>query len=95
MSFSPIAVPLAKAYILLNHGPTTLVTSAHGERRNVMAASWAMPLDFEPPKVAVAIDSRTLTRELIEGPRKTRTKAIACTRNSFTHRLKVQRQAYL
>jgi flavin reductase (DIM6/NTAB) family NADH-FMN oxidoreductase RutF len=31
-----------------------------------MAASWAMPLDFQPPKVAVVIDSRTLTRELIE-----------------------------
>jgi len=60
------AVELTKAYRLLNHGPTTLVTSAHGGSHNVMAASWAMPLDFDPPKVVVVIDKSTLTRELIE-----------------------------
>ena len=60
------SVPLAKAYLLLNHGPTVLVSSAHGGRRNVMAAAWAMPLDFDPPKVAVVIDKATLTRELVE-----------------------------
>lgn len=62
----PIAVPLPKAYLLLNHGPTVLVSSAHGGRRNVMAAAWSMALDFEPPKVAVVIDKTTLTRELVE-----------------------------
>jgi len=60
------AVPLAKSYLLLNHGPVTLVTSAAGERTNVMAAAWAMPLDFDPPKVLLVVDSQTLTRELIE-----------------------------
>lgn len=59
-------VELTKSYLLLNHGPVTLVSSAHGDRRNVMAASWAMPLDFSPPKVAVVIDSRAYTRELVE-----------------------------
>lgn len=61
-----LAVPLAKAYLLLNHGPTVLVSSAHGGRRNVMAAAWNMALDFDPPKVAVVIDKATLTRELVE-----------------------------
>ncbi|TRZ97678.1 MAG: flavin reductase family protein [Rhodocyclaceae bacterium] len=61
-----VAVPLAKACRLLNHGPTVLVSSAHGGRRNVMAAAWSMPLDFDPPKVAVVIDKPTLTRELVE-----------------------------
>lgn len=60
------AIDLPKAYRLLNHGPVTLVSSAHGNRRNVMAASWAMPLDFDPPKVLVVIDRNTFTRELIE-----------------------------
>ncbi len=60
------SVELAKAYRLLNHGPVTLVSSAHGGRANVMAASWAMPLDYDPPKVLVVIDARTLTRELVE-----------------------------
>lgn len=59
-------VELAKSYRLLNHGPTTLVSTAHNGVRNVMAAAWAMPLDFDPPKVLVVVDSRTLTRELIE-----------------------------
>ncbi len=60
------AIDLKKAYCLLNHGPVTLVSSAHGSQRNVMAASWAMPLDFDPPKVAVVIDKTTFTRGLIE-----------------------------
>jgi len=61
-----LAVDLAKATRLLNHGPTVLVSSAHAGRHNVMAAAWSMPLDFEPPKVAVVIDKATLTRELVE-----------------------------
>ena len=40
-------VPLSKAYRLLNHGPTVLVSAAHNGQRNIMAAAWAMPLDFE------------------------------------------------
>lgn len=59
-------VPLAKAYLLLNHGPVTLVSSRSAARSNVMAASWAMPLDFDPPKVVVVIDRNTLTRELVD-----------------------------
>lgn len=61
-----IAVDLAKSYRLINHGPTVLVSSAHGGKRNVMAAAWSMPLDFAPPKVSVVIDKHTWTRELVE-----------------------------
>lgn len=61
-----VAVDLAKAYRLLNHGPTVLVSAANKGRRNVMAAAWNMPLDFKPPKVAVVIDKQTYTRALIE-----------------------------
>jgi flavin reductase (DIM6/NTAB) family NADH-FMN oxidoreductase RutF len=50
---------------LLNHGPTVLVTSAAGEHRNVMAAAWSMPVEFVPPRVAVVIDKRTFTSELV------------------------------
>ncbi|GAB3260257.1 flavin reductase family protein [Chitinimonas naiadis] len=59
-------VDLKKAYRLLNHGPTVLVSSAHGGQQNVMAAAWSMPLDFDPPKVTVVIDKNTLTRELVD-----------------------------
>lgn len=60
-------VDLPQAYRLMNHGPTVLVSAAHAGRRNVMAAAWAMPLDFDPPKVAVVVDKSTFTRGLIEG----------------------------
>lgn len=53
------AGPLSKAYRLLNHGPTVLVSSAHQGVSNVMAAAWSMALDFDPPKVSVVIDKST------------------------------------
>jgi flavin reductase (DIM6/NTAB) family NADH-FMN oxidoreductase RutF len=61
-----VPLELRRSYKLLNHGPTTLVTSAAGGRTNVMEAAWAMPIDFEPPKVAVVIAEGTLTRELVD-----------------------------
>lgn len=59
------AVAPEHASRLINHGPTVLVTSAAGGRRNVMAAAWSMPVEFTPPRVAVVIDKRTYTRELV------------------------------
>jgi flavin reductase (DIM6/NTAB) family NADH-FMN oxidoreductase RutF len=61
-----ISIDPAISYRLINHGPTVLVTSAHDEQRNIMAAAWNMPLDFDPPKIAIVIDKNTYTRELIE-----------------------------
>lgn len=60
-----LPVDLNHASRLINHGPTVLVTSAHGGRRNIMAAAWSMPVEFTPPRVAVVIDKRTFTRELV------------------------------
>jgi len=59
-------VDLAHASRLVNHGPTVLVGSAHGGRRNLMAAAWSMPVEFTPPRIAVVIDKATFTRELVE-----------------------------
>ena len=63
--FQPVA--LGHASRLVNHGPTVLITSrsADGTRRNVMAAAWSMPVEFTPPRIAVVIDKRTYTRELV------------------------------
>ena len=68
MSHAPDIQPveLSRSYLLLNHGPTVLVTSAHGDRRNVMAAAWAMPLDFNPARMLVVVDKNTHTRTLID-----------------------------
>lgn len=61
--FTPVR--LEHASRLLNHGPTVLVTSSDGTRRDVMAAAWSMPVEFTPPRLAVVIDKTTFTRELI------------------------------
>ncbi|QWT45743.1 flavin reductase family protein [Azospira inquinata] len=63
---SPLPVPLPQAYKLLNHGPVTLVTTAHGGQSNVMAAAWVMPLDFDPPLVCLVLDSQTYSRGLLD-----------------------------
>lgn len=59
-------VPLEKAYRLLNHGPTVLVSARHEGVDNVMAAAWACALDFAPPKLTVVLDKSTSTRTLVE-----------------------------
>lgn len=41
-------LPLAKAFMLLEPGPVTLVTTAIGRRKNVMTISWTMVMDFTP-----------------------------------------------
>lgn len=59
-------VELAHASRLINHGPTVLVGAAHGGRRNLMAAAWSMPVEFEPPRLVVVLDKSTFTRELVQ-----------------------------
>lgn len=60
------SVPLEKAYRLLNHGPTVLVSAQHQDVENVMSASWACALEFTPAKVTVVLDKIAYTRSLIE-----------------------------
>lgn len=62
-----VAVELEKAYRLLNHGPTVLVSATHDGVDNVMAAAWSCALDFSPPKVTLVLDKATSTRALVEG----------------------------
>ena len=59
-------VPLEKAYRLINHGPTVLVSASHDGVDDVMAAAWSCALDYTPPKLTVVLDKSTKTRELVE-----------------------------
>lgn len=59
-------VELSKAFRLINHGPTTLVSARHAGVDNVMSASWVCALDYSPPKLTVVLDKMAKTRELIE-----------------------------
>ncbi len=59
-------VALHHASRLVNHGPTVLVSTVHGGRRNIMAAAWSMPVEFTPPRIAVVVDKKTFTSELLK-----------------------------
>jgi flavin reductase (DIM6/NTAB) family NADH-FMN oxidoreductase RutF len=59
-------VDLHHASRLVNHGPTVLISTEHEGRRNLMAAAWSMPVEFTPPRIAVVIDKKTYTRELLQ-----------------------------
>lgn len=61
-----VSVPLRKAWRLINHGPTTLIATAAGSRRDVMAAAWVVALDYDPPKLAAVVAGDSFTRELLE-----------------------------
>ena len=49
--------PLAKVFQLLEPGPLVLVSTAHRGKANLMAMSWHMMMDFEPPLIACVMSS--------------------------------------
>jgi flavin reductase (DIM6/NTAB) family NADH-FMN oxidoreductase RutF len=57
--------PLAKVYGLLEPGPVVLVSTARAGWANIMAMSWHMMLDFEPPLLACVISS-SFTFEILD-----------------------------
>src|ERR1035437_6936063 len=50
-------LPLSKVYQLLEPGPVVLLTTARKGYSNVMAMSWHMMVEFEPPLVACVVSS--------------------------------------
>ena len=50
-------LPLSKVYQLLEPGPVVLLTTALKGHSNVMAMSWHMMVEFEPPLVACVVSS--------------------------------------
>ncbi len=54
-------------YKPLHPRPVYLIVSGRlGEKLNVMAASWVMPVSEEPLRIAIAVERETYTFELIE-----------------------------
>ena len=49
------SLSLSRVYQLLEPGPVVLLTTAHRGRMNVMAMSWHMMVEFEPPRVACVV----------------------------------------
>ena len=51
-------LPLAQVYRLLEPGPVVLLTTARKGRANVMAMSWHMMIEFEPPLIGCIVSNR-------------------------------------
>jgi flavin reductase (DIM6/NTAB) family NADH-FMN oxidoreductase RutF len=49
------SLPLARVYRLVEPGPVVLLTTVRRGRANVMAMSWHMMVEFEPPLVACVV----------------------------------------
>jgi len=46
--------------------PVALISTAHGERDNVMTAAWVNVVCMDPPQVAVAVRDSRFTHELLQ-----------------------------
>ena len=53
--------PLSEGYRLLEPGPVILLTTAGKRRANIMAQSWHMMIESEPPMVACVVSNRNFT----------------------------------
>lgn len=55
--------PLGKVYGLLEPGPVVLLTTQRQGKANVMAMSWHIMLEFEPPLVGCVVSNRNYSFE--------------------------------
>ena len=58
--------PLSKVYGLLEPGPVVLLTTAVGERSNIMALSWHTMLEFAPPLVGIVVSNRNHSHHMLK-----------------------------
>ena len=60
-------LPLSKVYQLLEPGPVVLLTTADRRRANVMAMSWHMMIEFEPPQLACIVSGNNFSFAALRG----------------------------
>ena len=61
--------PLSKVYGLLEPGPVVLLSTAHKGKFNVMAMSWHMMMEFEPPLVGCLVSGRDFSFAALKATR--------------------------
>ncbi len=59
-------MPLSQVYRLLEPGPVVLLTTARKQKANVMAMSWHMMVDFEPPIVGCVVSNRNYSFQALK-----------------------------
>jgi flavin reductase (DIM6/NTAB) family NADH-FMN oxidoreductase RutF len=58
-------VPLPKVHRLINHGPCVIVTSGDDQRANAAPIQWNVPVNDDPPLLALALESDNYTSALV------------------------------
>jgi flavin reductase (DIM6/NTAB) family NADH-FMN oxidoreductase RutF len=58
---------MEKIYRMLQPARVCLITSRHGGKDNVMAASWVFPLSMDPPLFGVSVSEKRFSHSLIRG----------------------------
>lgn len=59
-------LPLDEFYRLINHGPCVIISSGDDKKANIAPVAWKMPLNDDPPLVAIALAEDHYTTELID-----------------------------
>ncbi len=65
----PRSLPLSCVYRLIEPGPVVLLTTSRRGRPNVMAMSWHMMMEFEPPLIGCIVSGRHLSFENLRSTR--------------------------
>jgi flavin reductase (DIM6/NTAB) family NADH-FMN oxidoreductase RutF len=63
------ALPLSKAYGLLEPGPVVLVSTLRDGKPNAMPMSWHTMMEFEPPLVGCVLSGRNFTFDTLAATR--------------------------
>jgi flavin reductase (DIM6/NTAB) family NADH-FMN oxidoreductase RutF len=61
--------PLSRVYGLIEPGPVVLVTTARGDRLNIMTMSWHTMLEFTPPLIGCVISNRNYSFGMLKAAR--------------------------
>ncbi len=62
-------LPLAQVYRLIEPGPVVLLTTARKGRADVMAMSWHMMIEFEPPLIGCIVSNRNYSFQALKATR--------------------------
>jgi len=62
-------IPLEQGYKLLNPGSVVLITSASGEKKNVMTLAWTSIINSEPFIIGIAMGNQAYSAKLIRKSR--------------------------
>jgi len=59
-------IELKFATRLVNSGPVVMISAAHGQKKAVMTVAWNMPVQKEPPLIAIGVGKGHHTTSIIE-----------------------------